>query len=168
MQPQDNFLDLTDISDKIQLKTEEVGIGVKQVLQTGFGIFSILIGLVASVTGISLFQNLMVDWGWLVFTAFVGVMPILFGAYFIRKTAKQIQAQRKSLHEKRVMKTILRNKGSLTPQQVALQTSLPLPQVNTILDTLYAQGMLEVKMTDNGVIYYELSEALRWKQRYLN
>jgi hypothetical protein len=168
MQPQDNFLDLTDISDKIQLKTEEVGIGLKQVVQTGFGVFSIIVGLISTATGISLFQNFMADWGWLLFTAIMGVFPILFGAYFIRKTAKQIQAQRKSLHEKRVMKTILRNKGSLTPQQVALQTSLPLAQVNTILDTLYAQGMLEVKMTDNGVIYYELSEALRWKQRYLN
>ncbi len=159
-------LNINELGDKIQFKTEEVGVTIGSFLQTGFGVFSGVVGLACTVTGISVMADGF-QLGWLAFTSLLGVLPLGFGVHLVKDSSKKARARREEIIERKIMKAMLRQNSSVTPQQLAVQMAIPLPLAEKKLEQLFGKGMLEVKISNSGILYYELSEAMRWENKLL-
>lgn len=160
----DSPINLNELGDKIQFKTEEVGITLGNVFQTGFGIFAVAVGAVCGGVGISIMAEEF-QVGWLLFTSLLGVLPLGTGVYLMRDSAKKARLRREEMLERKIVKSLLRQNGTTTSQQMAIQLALPLPVAEKKLEQLYGKGMLNVQISDSGVLYYELSEAMKWDRK---
>lgn len=156
---------IDELGDKLQFKTEEVGLSISTFFQKGFGIFLCITGVVGIATGISQIEPFSLPW--FLVPTLAGVLPAVTGGWLLKSAIQKAKNQRNSILERKILKTIVRNRGNMTPQQIAFQLSIPLDVVNKALEQLYGKGMLESQISEQGVLYYELSEALTWDKKLL-
>ncbi len=161
-----NPISIDEIGDKLQFKTEEVGISVGNFFQKGFSICLGLVGLACTITGIAQIENLF-NFGWFAFVAILGILPMLTSFWLLKKADKTAKTKRNSVLERKILKTMMRKNGNITPQQVAFQLAIPIDEAHETLAQLYSKGMLESGISEDGVLYYELSEALTWDKKRL-
>ncbi len=157
---------IDEIGDKIQFKTEEVGVTVSTFFQKGFGIFLGVVGVACMATGISQISPIL-SVEWFMVTGVFGAVPAASSIWLLRNANKKAKEQRGNILERKILKTIVRNKGTMTPQQIAFQLSISVEDANKVLEQLYGKGMLESLISEQGVLYYELSEALTWDKKLL-
>jgi hypothetical protein len=160
-----NPISIDEIGDNLQFKTEEVGITISNFFQTGFSIFLGMVGLACTITGLSLLQDF--SFPWLMFTIFMGIVPIITSFWLIKKGNKNAKLKRNSVVERKILKTMLRKNTSITPQQVALQLAIPIEDAHKVLEQLFSKGMVEINISEQGVQYYQLSEAMTWDKKLL-
>lgn len=70
---------------------------------------------------------------------------------------KGILRSRRYQHEKRerlILKLIAQNKGSITPEEIAANSSITISEARIFLDTLCQNGAGEIRVTEEGRILY--------------
>jgi predicted DNA-binding transcriptional regulator len=159
-------ISIDEIGDKLQFKTEEVGITVGNFFQKGFSILLGLIGLGCTITGITQIESLL-SFGWFAFIAFLGVLPMVTSFWLLKNANKTAKAKRHSVLERKILKMMMRKNGNITPQQVAFQLAISVDDAHDTLAKLYSKGMLESCISEQGVLYYELSESMTWNKKML-
>lgn len=161
-----NPISIDEIGDKLQFKTEEVGISVGNFFQTGFSVFLGFIGLACSITGIAQIESLF-SFGWMAFTLFLGILPMITSFWLIKQGNKNAKTKRNSVLERKILKMMMRKNGTMTPQQVAFQLAISIDDAHKVLEQLYSKGMLETNISEQGVMYYQLGEAMTWDKKLL-
>jgi predicted transcriptional regulator len=69
------------------------------------------------------------------------------------------------VHEKEsveqvILKLAKRNKGILTPTEVALEANIPIEAAKKDLEALVSQGFAEIRVRRSGTIVYTLPELM--------
>jgi TM2 domain-containing membrane protein YozV len=75
-------------------------------------------------------------------------------------TNKAYQEPKESI-ERIILKTARKNKGYVTPGEVAIEGDIPIEEAKKFLDALAAKGYAEMKIKKSGVIVYCFPEFMQ-------
>jgi TM2 domain-containing membrane protein YozV/predicted transcriptional regulator len=62
--------------------------------------------------------------------------------------------------ERIILKVAKRNKGILTPSEVALEANIPIEEAKKTLDALVSKGFAEIRVRRSGALVYTLPELM--------
>ena len=82
-------------------------------------------------------------------------MTFIGGIYlFIRSISKNKRHQQEK-QERQILKLIAKNKGSITPEEIAADSSITISEARDFLDNLCKNGAGEIRITEQGrMLYY--------------
>ncbi len=119
---------------------------------------SIIAGILFSCAfGAAWFFTGMRSWFFIFPLVFVGIMPIINGITMLSRKKKydELSHSNGKLNiEKQILLVAKQNKGKVTPALVALNSDLPLEQVEKTLSDMAKKGYVEMHVTRGGRIEY--------------
>jgi hypothetical protein len=97
------------------------------------------------------------SWFFIFPLVFVGLMPIINGLSRLsgRKKYKEISRKSSKLSvEKQILLVAKQEKGKVTPALIALNSDLPLEEVEQALSEMVKKGFVEMNVTSQGRVEY--------------
>ncbi len=77
-----------------------------------------------------------------------------------------LPAKQKESIEKVILRTAKKNKGVISPGEVALEGDITMDEAKKYLDKLTAQGYIEMKIRKSGIIAYTFPEFLQGDEEF--
>lgn len=75
-------------------------------------------------------------------------------------------AKQKESIEKVILRTAKKNKGVISPGEVALEGDITMDEAKKYLDKLTAQGYIEIKIRKTGIIAYTFPEFMQGDEEF--
>ena len=105
---------------------------------------------------------------WLFPAGFAGVIPMLSGVRKMvanralpRQTREQESKQLRADLERKVLQVAKDNNGTVTPAMAALETGLPLEEMDTFLGSMASKGYARADVEDSGRMVYIFQDFVK-------
>jgi hypothetical protein len=126
------------------------------------GILLIIFGLFLTFGGVVKLNEGTETWqSFLSLSFFVGVLPVLTGAWLVYSAQTKGKKLQKEKNEKEILHFALKAGGNITIAQAAMLTSLSASEVEIILMRMQEQGIFVLKVSENGHIVYQVAGMLK-------
>lgn len=124
-----------------------------------FGAVSAVIGLFFLVSGIMIMLQDEIRTGLTVALLF-GVFPLIIGGWFLSWAFREARQNDENKLEKIVIALAVMQGGKITPTEVALQSDCSIEEAEVEMDALYARGLFDLQLTEEGVTVYRYKAML--------
>jgi hypothetical protein len=124
-----------------------------------FGALSAVIGLFFLVSGMMIMLKEEIRTGLTVALLF-GVFPLIIGSWFLSWAFREARQNDENKLEKIIIALAVMQGGKITPTEVALQSDYSIEEAEVELDSLYAKGLFDIQLSEEGVTVYHYREML--------
>ncbi len=129
------------------------------VLRFLFGAISALVGLFFLVSGGMIMLKEEIRTGLTVALLF-GIFPLTVGSWFLSWALREAKQNSGRSLDNTVIALAIAQGGKITPTEVALQSDCSIEEARIELDLLYAKGLFDLQLSEEGVTVYRYKEML--------
>jgi hypothetical protein len=124
-----------------------------------FGAMSAVIGLFFFISGSMIMLKEEIRTGLTVALLF-GVFPLIVGSWFLSWAFREAKQNSERSLDKAVIALAIARGGKITPTEVALQSDCSIEEAEVELNSLYAKGLFDLLLSEEGVTIYQYKEML--------
>lgn len=147
-------------------------------MRTGLRVLVFLIGIVLIGFGLLIIAGSIVDLtdgkesdislgGTIALVFLMGVIPTGGGFWLCRRSVKAPRARRESTDEleNKILRLAKKRNGSLTPLELAMETSLSVEEAKQQLESWANQGVVTIKISESGALIYHFTGMVSEQER---
>ena len=149
----------SDFTNTLNHKANEVAFSIGNTIQMISGGLIAAIGAGATTIALANTQE-MTLMALIAVLTFLGAAPMVGGTMMVLGARKKAKRKKGEFMEKKILRLASRKNGRITAYELAMNSSLSVEKAKEHLDQMYAKGIMELKVADEGVIVYELRDVL--------